>query len=92
MNVDQRGARPEIVMTSTTARKITRYFHGLGSDGSRYSFLEWTDFVTTRLIDGTHQTAQILKFYELPDRSDLNKISDTEFEIVRTGVRVRVKT
>jgi len=54
--------------------------------GKRYKVIEYTGSVKSTTFGNRNAKAEVLKEYRLTDGSYLNRLSETEFEIVRSGV------
>ena len=68
-------------------REQTARFVARGSDGQTYRVIEVTEFMHTTSLSDAPQKLEGLKSYHLADGRSVNRISDTEFEIVG-GVRL----
>lgn len=71
-------------------QKHVRTIHGLGDDGRRYEINEYATFIPLATLDDPHGEKEGLHGFRTPDGGAVNRISDDEYEIVGTGVRVRV--
>lgn len=75
---------------SETQRRVTGSFQAVDDNGIEYSITEYTKFEhTTTLETATGDESEGVKEYEAGAGSPLNRISDTEFEMVADGTRLR---
>ncbi len=75
---------------SETQKRVTGGFQAVGDDGNEYHVVEYTVFRHT-------STAEIAygddgaKEYELANGAPVNRVSQTDFEIQQSGVRISRK-
>jgi len=77
---------------SETQLKVTGTFQAADNDGNHYSITEYTLFRRTTTADmalGGGEGEEI-KEYKLGNGSPVRKISETEFEIVSDGIKLRL--
>lgn len=58
------------------------------SHGSKLQVICYQEFHVHPLLDGTQDVTPGLKYYEDMNRNKVNKLSDKEFQVVRTGERL----
>ena len=69
----------------------TRSFVATGTDGRTYTVIEYTEFIDATSTESTQKEwVPGLKSYKLRDGDPVNALPDGQFEIARTGVRLRV--
>ncbi len=68
------------VIKKETARIAVRDAHG-----STLQVIEYQDFHSTTYLDGKSDVRPGLKYYENMNRERLNVVSETEFQVTRTG-------
>lgn len=68
-----------------------RRFYAVDNNGKRYEILEVTPVIQTGTVGLPDDEMEDSPTYQLPSGGKLNQISETEFEIVQTGERLRVK-
>jgi hypothetical protein len=74
---------------SETQLKVTGKFQAVDDEGNDYSVYEHTVFHHTTTADMKYGEGAD-KAYKLANGSPLNKISETEFEIGLSGVRIHI--
>lgn len=76
----------------SSSKKTTRQtdaFRAGGDDGKTYDVHEFTQYVGfTALEHGRTEWTPGLKSYRLRDGNAVNKVTDTEFVVVASGVKV----
>jgi hypothetical protein len=72
------------------AKNRTNDFWGTSDNGDTYHIIEYTELLDTATYSQPQSQMSGLKEYRLEDGSPVNQISDSEFEIVSTGVFIRV--
>jgi hypothetical protein len=60
------------------------------AQGRRYQIVEYTEFHHVSTFGNLDQWVEGLKDYRLSDGSHVNRDSETEFEIVASGVKLRL--
>jgi hypothetical protein len=70
--------------TEETAR-----FTATDENGTPYDIVEYTEFFDLSAFDHPHQSLPGLKAYRLADGRHVNRISDDEFQIVGSGIKLR---
>jgi hypothetical protein len=60
--------------------------------GQEYQVIEYTEFHDASTFGNPDNWVEGLKEYRLNDGSHVNKTSETEFEIVKSGVKLRVSS
>jgi hypothetical protein len=66
-------------------------FRGIGSDGRVYHFAEYGSRISTGSSAGPGATTEGFPSFQLATGGHINKLSDLEFQILKTGVKVRVE-
>ena len=66
----------------------TDQFAAVDEDDNRYIILEYTEFAVVR-VPGGSQEIPGLKGYQLGHGEPVNKLSETEFEAVESGTKLR---
>ena len=81
----------QCIVTEENNMGTTRFFTGTGSDGALYDFVEESPD-RSNASNNSHVQNQIAPTYKLRrDGSLMKKISDTEFTVLRSGVKVRIQ-
>lgn len=63
-------------------------FSAMGGDGRRYTVYEYRDVIDVSSLAGGRATRDGLPSFKLDGGGHVNKLSDTEFRIVATGVKL----
>lgn len=63
-------------------------FFAEDSEGKRYKIHVYQDIISTGSFDDPNSSIEGLLSYRLSDSSAVNRISDTEFKIVKNGTRI----
>lgn len=63
-------------------------FSAMGDDGRRYTVHEYRDVIDVSSLAGGRATRDDLPSFKLDGGGHTNKLSDTEFRIVSTGVKL----
>ncbi len=66
-------------------KKETARIEVLDAHGSKLQVIEYQDFHSTTYLDGKSDVRPGLKYYENMNRERLNVVSETEFQVTRTG-------
>ncbi|MDQ4120711.1 MAG: hypothetical protein M3209_04605 [Acidobacteriota bacterium] len=74
-----------------TKTEYTGEIIAIDENGREYRVLEFTEYHDASTFTTPNVWEEGLKELKLSDGSLINKISDTEFEVVATGIRLRVK-
>lgn len=76
---------------SETQLKVTGTFQAADDDGNGHSITEYTVFRRTTTADMSYSDGadEEIKEYKLGNGAAVKKISETEFEVVSSGVRLR---
>jgi hypothetical protein len=77
---------------SETQLKVTGTFQAADSDGNNHSITEYTLFRRTTTTDMSYSDGdgEEIKEYKLGNGAPVKKISETEFEIVSDGSKLRL--
>lgn len=68
--------------------KEVERIHVIDAHGSKLQIICYQEFHTEQLLDGSRTVSPGLKYYEDMNRNKVNKLSDKEFQVVRTGERL----
>ncbi len=68
--------------------KITDKFIATDKYGETYQITEFTEYTDATIFAGSEVWEDIAKEYWLDGDLRINRINDTDFEIVRSGVRL----
>ncbi len=74
---------------SETQLKVTGTFRAVDDGGKEYHITEYTLFRRTTTTDMAENMEGDMKEYRVGKDSPVNQISETEFEIVADGTRLR---
>jgi hypothetical protein len=71
------------------ALRKTGEIKAVDEQGNRHKIIKYTEFVTSSGFQSDDEQLQGDDLYRLATGETLNKISDTEFEIVVSGIKLR---
>jgi hypothetical protein len=71
-------------------KDLTNKYSCTGEDGTDYTVYEYTEFVESGTLGNSPQEEAGLKELKLADGSAVNWINESEFQIISTGVKVKV--
>ena len=74
---------------SETQLKVTGKHQAKDNDGNDYTIYEYTVFYHTTTTNMSYGESAV-KTYKLADGSPLAQISETEFEIASSGVKIHI--
>ena len=77
---------------SKTKTERTGQFTAIDEQGRTYQIIEYTKFHDTSTYGNPDNWMEGLKEYRLNDDSHVNKNSETEFEVVASGIKLRVSS
>jgi hypothetical protein len=74
------------------AKNHTNDFWGTSENGEHYHIIEYTEMLDSATYGHPQNRMSGLKEYSLEGGLLVNRITDSEFEIVSTGLRIHVPT
>jgi len=63
-------------------------FDAVDSNGKKYRVIHYKSIKNTGTLDNPHSTMLGLSDYKLSSGESINRISDTEFELLRPQIRI----
>jgi hypothetical protein len=73
-------------------KELTGEFSAFDETGNRYSIYEYTEIIEAPVFGNPHDWEPGLKEYCLNDGSPVNRLSDREFQIVGTRLKIYVSS
>lgn len=72
-------------------RKKIEEFEAVDDNNKTYRVIHYKSVISTGDLDNPHTTMLGLSEYCLGNGDSINQVSDTEFELLRTQIRIRRK-